>query len=78
MAKPTAAQLAAALGVSGEQIRQLAKRGMPIHKTDKAREWFKQHGFDSVPHRKSGGAERKLVTISRQLNSKLGGVMKRV
>ena len=78
MSKPTAEQLAAALGVSGEQIRQLAKRGMPTHKTDKAREWFKQHGFDSVPHRKSGGANRQGVTVSQQINAVIGSVIKRV
>lgn len=72
MSKPTAEQIAAALGISVGQINLLAKRGMPRDKVKKAKEWFAANGFTQVGHSKSGGATRH-VKIHTHINSILGG-----
>jgi hypothetical protein len=48
MAKPRQKDIAAALGIDSNQVSQLAKRGMPVHKLSLARDWFNENGFRSI------------------------------
>lgn len=78
MGKPTVNDIADALGIQSNQVNALHKRGMPIHKLKKAREWFDKNGFDNVHHGKVGAAANNGPKMSSQINAALGsgrGVM---
>jgi hypothetical protein len=72
MGKPTAQEIANALGIASNQVSPLAKRGMPVHKIKKAREWFEKNGFDSVHHSKSGGASNDGPSMKTTINAAIG------
>jgi hypothetical protein len=68
MGKPTSQEIASALGVNLNQVHALHKRGMPVNKIKKAREWFDANGFDRVPHGKSGGASNGGSRLETMIN----------
>lgn len=73
MGKPTAREIAIALGINDNQVFSLQKRGMPVSKIKKAREWFERNGFDAVHHGKSGGAANNGPKLSASINAAIGG-----
>ena len=53
MSHPSHEDIAQALGIKNNEVKQLAKRGMPLATVSKARAWFEINGFryhDNVPH----------------------------
>ncbi len=72
MGKPTAQEMANALGISINQVFPLQKRGMPVHQIKKAREWFDKNGFDAIHHGKSGGASNSGPSLTTTINAALG------
>ena len=78
MGRPTAQEIAGALGINSNQLAQLQKRGMPVHQIKKAREWFAEHGFNTIHHGKSGGSANNGPNMETKINSIIGkgrGVM---
>ena len=72
MGKPSAQDIAESLGIAKHQVVTLEKRGMPVHKIGKAREWFEKNGFSQVHHRKSGGAQSSGPNMATEINAVLG------
>ena len=72
MGKPSAQDIAESLGIAKNQVVTLEKRGMPVHKIGKAREWFEKNGFSQVHHSKSGGAQSSGPNISTEIKAVLG------
>jgi hypothetical protein len=72
MVKPTAQEMANALGIGINQVFPLQKRGMPVHQIKKARERFDKNGFDAIHHGKSGGASNSGPSLAKTINAALG------
>lgn len=68
MSKPSAKEIATALGISAGQVSQLSCRGMPVNKIKSARRWFECNGFDNIHHGKSGGAASQGPNLVKQAN----------
>ena len=56
MSKPSHQEIADALGIANNQVKQLANRGMPINKIKNAKKWFEANGFSHFKRVRSGGS----------------------